>query len=579
MSDGASVFWWVILPYVAITVFVVGHVWRYRTDQFGWTSRSTQLFERRLLGIGAPLFHYGALAAIGGHVIGILIPESFTESLGISEGAYKDFSTGAGTLAALATLIGFGLLLYRRATVKRVRRTTTRVDMLTYGLLTALIVLGSFQTIGINLIGSGYNYREDVAPWFRGVLRLNPDPDLMRGVDASYQVHAVLAWGLYMLWPFSRLVHAWSVPVQYLGRPWILYRSRLGGALPVLAVGSAGAAGARGPGPVRRVLDALPPASGGAVMGTGIVSVALALDGRTGLSEALMWIALGMWVGLALLLAARFLFHRARFLAEAAMPASLTGVAGTGVLGARLTVYGWEQAGIALLVVGGLFLLALLGPVLQHWRRPTVGASFLLTVSTQSVAVLSATLAVAEDRRGLVVLAAVLLVVGVALYLWVLRDFDLGQLLVGKGDHWIAGGAVAISALAAGRVVQAIDATGALGDLRAFLAAVAVALIVAELIWLPLLVAGEVARPRLHFSALRWATVFPVGMYAASSFTVGAAGGHAWMTDFADVWIWVAVAVWAVVAVGTVVRAAGLLGGRPARAPSVPAGATPAARR
>ncbi|ADB49916.1 respiratory nitrate reductase subunit gamma [Conexibacter woesei] len=564
MSDGAGVFWWVILPYVAITVFVVGHVWRYRTDQFGWTSRSTQLFERRLLGIGAPLFHYGALAAIGGHVIGILIPESFTESLGISESAYKDFSTGAGTLAALATLIGFGLLLYRRTTVKRVRRTTTRVDMLTYGLLTALIVLGSFQTIGINLIGSGYNYREDVAPWFRGVLRLNPDPDLMRGVDASYQVHAVLAWGLYMLWPFSRLVHAWSVPIQYLGRPAILYRSRYGGALPVFAGGAAagGAVGAGGPGPVRRVLDALPPASGGAVMGTGIVSVALALDRRTELSEALMWIALGMWVALALLLAARFLFHRARFLAEAAIPASLTGVAGTCVLGARLTVYGWEWAGIALLAIGGLFLLALFGPVLQHWRRPTVGASFLLTVSIQSVAVLSATLAVAEDRRGLVVLAAVLLVVGIAFYLWVLRDFDLRQLLVGKGDHWIAGGAVAISALAAGRVVQAIDSTGALRDLRAVLDAVAVVLIVAELIWLPLLIAGEIARPRLHFSALRWATVFPVGMYAASSFTVGAVGGHAWMTDFADVWIWVAVAVWAVVAVGTVARGAALLSGR-----------------
>lgn len=559
MNDGAGIFWWVILPYLAIAVFVVGHVWRYRADQFGWTARSTQLFERRLLGIGAPLFHYGALAAIAGHVIGILIPESFTESLGISETAYKDFSTGAGTLAALATVIGFGLLLYRRATVKRVRVTTTRVDMLTYGLLTALIVLGSFQTIGINLIGSGYNYREDVAPWFRGVLRLNPDPGLMQGVDASYQVHAVLAWGLYMLWPFSRLVHVWSAPVQYLGRPPILYRSRLGGTLPGSALDApVAAASVRGLGPLgrplMRVLRALPPASGGAVMGTAIVSVALALDGRDGISEALMWIALGIWVVLALLLLARFAVNRPRFLAEAELPASLTGVAGTAVLGSRLAVYGWSWAGIALLAIAALFLLALLPTVLGSWRRPTVGASFLLTVSIQSLAVLSATLAVSEQRKGLVVLALVLLVAGIGFYLWVLRDFDLRQLLVGRGDHWVAGGAVAISALATGRVVQAIDATGALSDLRDALAAVAVALIVAELIWLPLLVGGEIARPRLQFSALRWATVFPVGMYAASSFTVGAAGDHGWMTDFAQVWVWVALAVWAVVAAASVVR-------------------------
>jgi respiratory nitrate reductase gamma subunit len=568
MSDGAAIFWWAVLPYLAIATFVVGHLWRYRTDQFGWSARSTQLFERRLLGIGAPLFHYGALAAIAGHVIGILIPASLTASLGISESAYKDFSTGAGTLAAVATVVGFLLLLYRRATVKRVRVTTTRVDMLTYGLLTALIALGSFQTIGINLIGGGYDYRADVAPWFRGVLRLNPDPSLMQGVDASYQVHAALAWALYMLWPFSRLVHVWSVPLQYLGRPPILYRSRHGGPLPGTAALTAPVSAAAWA-PLRRLLEALPPASGGAVMASGIVSVGFALDRRGGISEALMWIALAIWVVLALLLAARWSFNRRRFFAEAALPPALTGVAGTGVLGARLTLYGWEWAGIAALAIGGLFLLALLSTVLPAWRRPTTGASFLTTVSLQSLAVLSATLAVSEDRRGLVVLALVLLLVGIGFYLWVLRDFDLRQLRVGKGDHWVAGGAVAISALACGRVVQAIDATGALADLRDLLSAVAVALIVAELLWLPLLLAGELAAPRLQFSAARWATVFPVGMYAASTFTVGAAAGAGWMTDFAQAWVWVGLAVWAVVAAAAVVRGVAIM--RPSIAPAAAA--------
>ena len=71
MSPGALLLW-VVLPYVSVTIFIAGHVWRYRHDQFGWTSRSSQLLEHRLLAWGSPLFHYGALAAIGGHVLGIL---------------------------------------------------------------------------------------------------------------------------------------------------------------------------------------------------------------------------------------------------------------------------------------------------------------------------------------------------------------------------------------------------------------------------------------------------------------------------------------------------------------------------
>lgn len=559
MSGGIDVFWWVILPYVAITVFVVGHVHRYRTDQFHWTSRSTQILEHGILRVAGPLFHYGVLAAIGGHVIGLLIPASLTASLGISESAYKDFSTYAGTLAALATVAGFALLLYRRATVKRVRLTTTRIDVLTFGLLTVLIVLGSYQTVGINLFGAGFDYRENVAPWFRSVFLLNPDPDLMRGVDASYQVHVTVAWALYVVWPFSRLVHVWSVPIQYLGRPPILYRSRLGGTLPRFSRPADPVPAT--PRPLRRILDALPPASGGAVMGTGIVSVALRLTGHDGPSAVLMWLALAIWVGLGLMLAVRFLAHRPRFLAEAATPASLTGVAGTAVLGTRLVVEGWSWAGIVLLAIAGLLALGLFVTVLQHWRRPTVGGSFLLTVSLQGIAVLCATLAATEDSRGLLVLALVLLAVGLALYLWVLRDFDPRQLLEGRGDHWIAGGALAISALASGRIVLAIDATGDLRDLRTLLDGVGVAVLVAALLWLPLLIGGELRRPRLRFSATRWATVFPFGMYAAAAFTVGQAGDLAWARDFARGWVWIAFAVWLVVAAMTVVRGATLVRG------------------
>ncbi|MGZ4342561.1 MAG: SLAC1 family transporter [Solirubrobacteraceae bacterium] len=160
----------------------------------------------------------------------------------------------------------------------------------------------------------------------------------------------MLAWALMMLWPFSGLVHAWSIPIQYLGRPPILYRSPHGGALPSF-LGTAAA--------LRRVLEALPPASGSAVMGTGVVSLALHLDGRESLSKLLMWIAVGVWVALAALLVTRFTFQRSRFIAESASPTALTGVSGAGVLGTRLTVYGWDRAGIVALVVSGLLLLGL----------------------------------------------------------------------------------------------------------------------------------------------------------------------------------------------------------------------------
>ena len=78
-------FLFVVVPYICLTTFVVGHVWRYRYDKFGWTTRSSQLYENRLLRIGSPLFHFGMLGVIGGHVIGLLVPEAWTVALGISE--------------------------------------------------------------------------------------------------------------------------------------------------------------------------------------------------------------------------------------------------------------------------------------------------------------------------------------------------------------------------------------------------------------------------------------------------------------------------------------------------------------
>ncbi|MBS1880710.1 MAG: respiratory nitrate reductase subunit gamma [Actinobacteria bacterium] len=228
MSAG-DVLLWVILPYVAITTFFVGHWWRYRNDQFAWTSRSTQLLDRRVLGWASPAFHYGALAAIGGHVIGLCIPESLTASVGISENFYRWFAGVAGGIAGAVTLVGFCGLLFRRTTSPRVRRTTSRVDILTYFLLTVLIVMGCWMTFGHTLFTSDpYNYRSSIADWWRSIFYLNPDVEAATGAPLVYQLHAIVAWSFWALFPFSRLVHAWSIPLQYVGRPYILYRRRYG---------------------------------------------------------------------------------------------------------------------------------------------------------------------------------------------------------------------------------------------------------------------------------------------------------------------------------------------------------------
>lgn len=226
----AHVLLWVIFPYVAAPTFFVGHYWRYRTDQFAWTSRSSQLLDRRILGWASPMFHYGALAAVAGHVIGLCIPPSVTASIGISEDVYRWFAGIAGGIAGAVTLIGFLGLLFRRTRSDRVRRATTRMDMLTYAFLTVLICLGCWMTYSHSLFTSHpFNYRPTIGAWWRSLFYLHPDVAAALRAPFVYQLHAIIAWGFWATFPFSRLVHAWSVPLQYIGRPYILYRRRFQG--------------------------------------------------------------------------------------------------------------------------------------------------------------------------------------------------------------------------------------------------------------------------------------------------------------------------------------------------------------
>ncbi len=217
-------FLWVALPYLCVASFTVGHIWRYRRDQFMWTARSTQLLERRLLMVGSLLFHFGMLAAIGGHLLGILVPNSVTEAVGISERAYHWLAVVGGLTASALVVAGIAVLAFRRLTVDRVAATTLRSDRIMYPMLLLTIAAGVAATILTAI--DGYAYRETVSPWFRGIFTLQPDGALMVGAPFVFQLHVVTAWLLFAIWPFTRLVHVWSVPVAYIGRAPIVYRSK-----------------------------------------------------------------------------------------------------------------------------------------------------------------------------------------------------------------------------------------------------------------------------------------------------------------------------------------------------------------
>src|SRR5690606_10972913 len=121
-----------VLPYAALAVFVVGHWWRYRRDQYGWGARSTQLLESRMLKYASTVFHLAVLAAIAGHVLGILVPRSWTAAVGVGDDAYHVIAVVGGVAAGAAPTAGFALLVYRRLVSARVRVTTTRTDVVVF---------------------------------------------------------------------------------------------------------------------------------------------------------------------------------------------------------------------------------------------------------------------------------------------------------------------------------------------------------------------------------------------------------------------------------------------------------------
>lgn len=223
-----ELFLWTAFPWLAVSAFVIGIIWRWRTDQFGWTSHSSQIYESKMLRLSSPLFHWGMMFVIIGHLMGLAIPKSWTRAMGISDGFYHLIATIPGTIAAVAVVLGLAGLIYRRVVNRTVFLATSTSDKVMYLLLALAILSGTIATVSLQVFGGphGYDYRETISPWLRGIMIFNAQPELMADVPWQFKLHVLAGFTIIAVWPFTRLVHAFSAPIGYTNRPYVVYRSR-----------------------------------------------------------------------------------------------------------------------------------------------------------------------------------------------------------------------------------------------------------------------------------------------------------------------------------------------------------------
>ena len=220
-------FLWIILPYICLAVCIIGHIYRYRTDQFGWTAKSSEFVEKKQLRIGSMMFHIGVIPVIFGHIVGLCIPKEWLHAVGVSDHLYHIGAVYIGSLFGFLTLGGMIVLTSRRFTKKNVRKLSSVSDLVVNVLLLVIVFLGLYSTVVTNIVEPNFDYRSTISVWFRGILSFSPDASFMTDVPLSFKIHVLAGLGIFALWPFTRLVHIWSVPVNYLTRNNILYRKNI----------------------------------------------------------------------------------------------------------------------------------------------------------------------------------------------------------------------------------------------------------------------------------------------------------------------------------------------------------------
>lgn len=215
---------WVVFPYLCIAIFIFGHIYRYRVDQFHWTAKSSEFIEKKQLMIGSLLFHLGIIPVFFGHVGGLAVPKEWMHAIGVNDHLYHIGAIYIGGFFGFVTLLGMLILTFRRFTLKNVRRLSSFSDLAVNSLLLFIVFMGMYATVVTNAVQPEFDYRDTISVWFRNLFIFNPMPSLMAAAPLSFKMHVLTGFAIFAFWPFTRLVHVWSVPLNYVGRSYILYR-------------------------------------------------------------------------------------------------------------------------------------------------------------------------------------------------------------------------------------------------------------------------------------------------------------------------------------------------------------------
>jgi nitrate reductase gamma subunit len=203
-----------VIPYVAVTIAVVGGIARYRVDRFSYSSQSSQFLESRGLYLGSVLWHYGILLVLGAHLLAVMFWDPW--ALLVSDPNRLYTLEVIGLSFSILAFAGLSVLLVRRLAVRRVRSVTTTMDWVLLVVLVVQVGLGIWIALGYRWGSDWYVYT--IVPWLHSLFKLNPKVEYVVALPTVVKIHAVLGFGLIALFPFTRLVHVVTVPVTYLWR-------------------------------------------------------------------------------------------------------------------------------------------------------------------------------------------------------------------------------------------------------------------------------------------------------------------------------------------------------------------------
>lgn len=217
-----------IYPYICFTIFLVGSLVRFDREQYSWRSGSSQMLRGRSLRWGSNLFHIGILAIFAGHLVGLLTPHELYTSLGLGVELKQMIAIVAGGVFGVVCWIGLTILMHRRLTDSRIRATSSTMDIVVLALLWIQLTLG-LVTIPYSLQHPDGSVMLVLSEWVQQVVTFRGgDAERLAGVAWPYRLHLVLGMTLFLVFPFSRLVHIWSAPVGYVFRSYQIVRRRGG---------------------------------------------------------------------------------------------------------------------------------------------------------------------------------------------------------------------------------------------------------------------------------------------------------------------------------------------------------------